>query len=85
MGMLSTQFGHAQVGGGGYVSNVFVKDEYRGQGKGHDLMRQVTQEHGNQELKLNSRPELHAFYSKHGFEATGDEDFGQPRMVRPPS
>lgn len=81
-----TEFGRANVSRDGYISDVFVKEENRGQGHGHELMQSITAQADatGQVLNLNAREDLHGFYGRHGFQATGDVDFGQPRMTRQP-
>jgi len=82
MATMSSQFGTVQVSGD-YIRNLHIKDEHRGQGHGTELMNDVVAEHGDRQLSLNARHDLHPFYERLGFKATGDVDFGQPRMTRP--
>lgn len=81
MSVLANQFGSLQLSSDGYVSNLHIRDEVRGQGHGTALMQEAIAQHSGS-LTLNARPDLHPFYEKLGFKATGDTDLGQPRMRR---
>lgn len=68
----STGYGSARVTPSGYLYNLVVDSEHRGQGHGHELLRTVTSHADRQGLVLytQARRELHPFYGKHGFAPT---------------
>lgn len=63
----------------GFLENVYVEQEYRGQGLGTELVKRVIEEAKKQGCyKLigtsrNSKPEVHAFYEQSGFKPHGVE------------
>ncbi|MFA4830882.1 MAG: GNAT family N-acetyltransferase [Patescibacteria group bacterium] len=63
----------------GFMEDVYVKEEYRGKGAGKQLVEALIQEAKAQGCyKLlgtsrNSRPKVHKFYERFGFEKWGVE------------
>jgi predicted GNAT family N-acyltransferase len=83
--IISTPHGSARVSAQGYVGNVIIAHWERGQGHGHELMREVTKhadEHG-MELTMHAREELHPFYQKHGFNVTDPDTQWGAELKRP--
>ena len=68
----STAFGSARLTPSGYLHNVQVSVDHRGQGHGHALLRMVTADADRRGISLTTqaRPELHGFYAQHGFAPT---------------
>lgn len=63
----------------GLLEDVFVEENYRGQGLGSKLLEQIVREakiHNCYKLVADSRyerPEVHAWYEKYGFKKYGFE------------
>lgn len=70
----STGYGSARVTSSGYLYNLVVGVEHRGQGHGHELLRMVTSHADRQgrALYTQARRELHPFYGRHGFAPTSE-------------
>lgn len=77
--------GSAEVTPVGYVFNLEVSPEYRGNGEGSEIMQKVTADADRlgRRLKLHAREELHPWYEEMGFrrKATGAYK-GDPLLVR---
>jgi N-acetylglutamate synthase-like GNAT family acetyltransferase len=80
-----SEHGSAHVSPGGYVSNVHIRGEMRGQGHGTALMQRITSDADRlgQPLSLHARPDLHGWYRRLGFEQTESDALG-PRLERKP-
>ena len=91
--LFRSDYGSAKVTPQGYVFNVSVRGEHRGQGHGTALMEEIA-EHADalgRPLKLNAREDLHPWYRRLGYEpdtgpSAGIETqiMGAPLLVRPP-
>ena len=81
-GMLKQQYrtgyGSARVSESGYISNLGIREEFRGQGAGSELVGSITADADRlgKTLTMHARPELHEFYGKHGFTHIGEDQFG---------
>lgn len=82
--LYTSDYGSARVSPEGYVSNVIISHERRGEGHGTELMGQITSEADRlgKHLTLNARPELHDWYERMGFKHTGYDQFGSTKLPR---
>ena len=59
------------------IGRVVVDESIRGNGSGHELMRQTmaftAEEFGNPDIHISAQKHLESFYNKHGFFSTGKE------------
>lgn len=59
------------------IGRVVVDEEERGEGLGHDLMRECIKyallEFGNSPIVISAQKHLENYYATHGFESTGKE------------
>jgi ribosomal protein S18 acetylase RimI-like enzyme len=88
-----SEHGSARVTPGGYVYNVGIRPQSRGEGHGTALMGQIIShaDEMGRELSLHAREDLHPWYHRLGFQETPDptkakmerDIMGQPLLVRP--
>jgi len=78
-----TEHGSALVSPGGYVRNVNIRSDARGQGHGSALLSQITADADRlgSSLTLHAREDLHPWYERHGFKRVATDPFG-PRLER---
>ena len=88
-----SEHGSAKVTPSGYVYNVGIRPEVRGQGHGTALMRQIITDADRlgSPLSLNAREDLHPWYQRLGFQPGSgpradmeSQIMGTPLLVRPP-
>lgn len=80
------KYGSAKVTPSGYVFNVAVRAEHRGEGHGTALMQEIAS-HADaigKPLQVTAREALHPWYKRLGFEPSNEEAFGGPLLVRQP-
>ena len=80
-----TGYGSARVTKSGYVHNLGIREGFRGEGLGSELVGSITSDADalGKTLTVHARPALHDFYGKHGFEHIGEDQFG-PILQRQP-